>query len=77
MCGVLNSVAWYERLWIKAKTAWAWFSTRSPIARGCALHPRAIGDPRGRFFVREKLQLCNNGGMHYVVRYSQLTVEEK
>jgi len=27
-------------------------STRSPIARGYAFHPRAIGDPRGRAAVR-------------------------
>jgi hypothetical protein len=27
-----------------------------------AFHPRAIDDPRGRFFVREKSQLWNNGG---------------
>jgi len=25
---------------------------RSPIVRGCAFHPRAIGDPRGRAAVR-------------------------
>jgi hypothetical protein len=31
--------------------------TRSPIARGCAFHPYAIGDPRGRLFVRAKAQL--------------------
>src|SRR5450759_2004486 len=28
------------------------FYTRSPIACGCAFHPRAIGDLRGRFLVR-------------------------
>src|ERR1019366_8189195 len=28
------------------------FYTRSPIACGCAFHPRAIGDPRGRLLVR-------------------------
>jgi len=27
-----------------------------------AIHPCAIDDPRGRFFVRAKSQLCNNGG---------------
>jgi hypothetical protein len=25
-------------------------------------HPCPIGDPRGRFFVRAKSQLCNNAG---------------
>jgi hypothetical protein len=28
------------------------FYKRSPIACGCAFHPRAIGDPRGRAAVR-------------------------
>jgi len=28
------------------------FYPRSPIVRGCAFHPRAIGDPRGRDAVR-------------------------
>ena len=36
------------------KKAWTrpGFNTRSPIARGCAFHPCAIGDPRGRDAVR-------------------------
>jgi len=38
------------------------FYTRSPIACGCAFHPCAMDDPRGRFFVRATSQLCNNGG---------------
>jgi hypothetical protein len=42
------------RLWIKAITAWGSFYTRSPIASGCAFHPRAIDDPRGRLLVRAK-----------------------
>jgi hypothetical protein len=40
------------RLWIKATIAWVCFYTRSPIAGGCAFHPHAIGDPRGRAAVR-------------------------
>src|ERR1035437_1386129 len=40
------------RLWIKATTAWVCFYTRSSIARGCAFHPRAIDDPRGRSAAR-------------------------
>jgi hypothetical protein len=32
----------------------AGFYTKSSIARGCAFHPHAIDDPRGRFFVRAK-----------------------
>jgi|ERR1019366_6801727 hypothetical protein len=51
--------------------------TRSPIARGCAFHPCAIDDPRGQFFVRAILQLCNNKGAIYVATYGRLTVEEK
>jgi hypothetical protein len=35
----------------------AGFYPRSPIACGCAFHPHAIGDPRGRFFVRAKSEL--------------------
>jgi hypothetical protein len=38
------------------------FHTRSPIACGCAFHPDAIDDPRGRLLVRAKSQLCNNDG---------------
>src|ERR1035437_2850977 len=40
------------RFWIKARAVWGGFYTRSPIACGCAFHPRAIGDPRGRDAVR-------------------------
>ncbi|MEK7438494.1 MAG: hypothetical protein AAB150_16590, partial [Pseudomonadota bacterium] len=32
------------------------FHTRSLIAHGCAFHPCAINDPRGRLFVRAKSQ---------------------
>jgi len=35
--------------------------TRSSIAHGCAVYACAIDDPRGRFFVRARSQLCNNG----------------
>src|ERR1035437_9544973 len=45
------------RLWIKARAVWGGFYTRSPIAHGCAFHPCAIGDPRGRLFVRAISQL--------------------
>jgi len=38
------------------------FHTRSWIACGCAFHPRAIDDPRGRILVRATLQLRNNPG---------------
>jgi hypothetical protein len=38
------------------------FYTRSLIARGCAFHPCAIKDPRGRLFVRAKSQFCSNNG---------------
>jgi len=37
---------------IKSRTASGCFYPRSPIAHGCAFHPCAIGDPRGRFLVR-------------------------
>jgi hypothetical protein len=36
--------------------------TRSPIACGCAFHPRAIDDPRGRLLVRATSRNCNSGG---------------
>src|ERR1039458_4513780 len=39
-------------LWIKATASWGCLYTRSPIVCGCAFHPRAIGDPRGRGAVR-------------------------
>ncbi|MFH1044587.1 MAG: hypothetical protein V1796_05965 [Pseudomonadota bacterium] len=42
------------RFWIKAKAVWGGFYTRSAIAHGCAFHPRAIDDPRGRLLVRAK-----------------------
>jgi hypothetical protein len=50
-----------SRLLIKTRTVQG-FYTRSPIACGCAFHPHAIGDPRGRFFVRAKLQFGSNEG---------------
>jgi hypothetical protein len=34
------------------KADWGGFYTRSSMAHGCAFHPCAIDDPRGRFFVR-------------------------
>src|ERR1039457_4836537 len=34
-------------------TSWG-FYTRSPIAHGCAFHPCAIDDPRGRAAVRAR-----------------------
>jgi len=40
------------RLWIKTTTAWVCLYPRSSIARGCAFHPCAIEDPRGRDAVR-------------------------
>jgi hypothetical protein len=46
------------RLWIKTRTVQG-FYTRSSIARGCAFHPRAIEDPRGRLLVRATSQLRN------------------
>jgi hypothetical protein len=36
----------------KSKDDMGFFYPRSPIACGCAFHPRAIGDPRGRLLVR-------------------------
>src|SRR5450759_543656 len=41
------------RLRLTANTAWR-FYPRSPIACGCAFHPYAIGDPRGRVAVRAR-----------------------
>jgi len=38
------------RLWIKARAIVGGFYTRSSIARGCAFHPCAIDDPRGRIY---------------------------
>jgi hypothetical protein len=35
-------------LWVKAKTVQGGFYARSSIAHGCAFHPCAIDDPRGR-----------------------------
>jgi len=32
-------------------------------ARMALFHPCAFDDPRGRFFVRAKPELCNNGGL--------------
>ena len=32
-------------------------------ARMAFFHPCAFDDPRGRFFVRAKPELCNNGGL--------------
>ncbi len=45
----------------KNKVVRGGFYTRSSIAHGCAFHPCAIDDPRGRSFVRAKSQLCNDG----------------
>jgi hypothetical protein len=39
---------------MKARAVWAGFYPRSPIVRGCAFHPRTIGDPRGRGAVRAR-----------------------
>src|SRR5450756_1797242 len=41
------------RLWLTPNAAWGFYS-RSPIAHGCAFHPCAIGDPRGRAAVRAR-----------------------
>src|SRR5450759_5105764 len=49
------------RLWIKARAVRGGFYTRSSIVHGCAFHPCAIDDPRGRFLVRATSQLCNKG----------------
>jgi len=48
------------RLWIKPNAVRG-FYPRSSMAHGCAFHPCAIDDPRGRFFVRAMSKLCNNG----------------
>jgi hypothetical protein len=37
-----------KRLLTKASMARVCFYPRSSMARGCAFHPRAIDDPRGR-----------------------------
>jgi hypothetical protein len=42
------------RLWIKATTAWVCLYPRSSIPHGCAFHPCAIEDPRGRDAVRAR-----------------------
>jgi hypothetical protein len=49
------------RLWLTPNAARR-FYTRSSIAHGCAFHPCAIDDPRGRLLVRATSQLRSNGG---------------
>ena len=41
-----------EKIRLLIKPNWGGFYPRSSIARGCAVHPRAIEDPRGRAAVR-------------------------
>ncbi len=60
---------------INTTTAWGCFYPRSSIARGCAFHPCAIDDPRGRFLVRATSMLCNDGGRdlsRHVIAASQI-----
>src|SRR5450756_99912 len=53
-------------LWIKARAVWGGFYTRSPIACGCAFHPRAIGDPRGRDAVRASAEDYSSAQHRYL-----------
>src|ERR1035437_135976 len=64
------------RLWIKARAVRGGFYTRSSIVHGCAFHPCAIDDPRGRFLVRATSQLCNKGDAIVVATYRSFLAPE-
>ncbi|MBE0623213.1 MAG: hypothetical protein IH606_00245 [Burkholderiales bacterium] len=49
----INTIRTKNTVMVKTEYS-AGFYTRSSIACGCAFHPQAIDDPRGRFFVRAK-----------------------
>src|SRR5674476_1628068 len=67
------------RLWIKARAVRGGFYTRSSIVHGCAFHPCAIDDPRGRFLVRATpatLQQRGRDCSRHAVSYTHLRAHE-